>query len=290
MLRQPRNSEEIPIGEQLGYLEYQVTQKLISDFQIAVDYSEAAFPNLAAREYLEVLAQKYRVSGADSITHSDHYYRPPVAGRRVQVTGWVRDLYQRRGAERLLVETFAVDDIGTEILRSQHTLQLGTARVSGRLGRNPASRRRAPAGELLPAVRKRVTEEAIERFEAARRALLGQAADMPGAHLANIHTSAGLATGMGLSGAVAPGELGLAYLQELLDRRFGVDFRQGGTLTVNYRRPFYAGDVLVAQGLVTAREAAGSRVTWQVQVWLENDRGEQVITGDARVTTPSPLT
>ena len=106
----------------------------------------------------------------------------------------------------------------------------------------------------------------------------------------NVHTSAELASGMGLATMVAPEELGLAYLHELLDRRFGIDFRQGGRLTVNYRRPIYAGDSLSAQGMVTGKERDGERSAWKLQVWVENGRGEPVVTGDAQVTVPSPLT
>ena len=111
-----------------------------------------------------------------------------------------------------------------------------------------------------------------------------------GTNPGNVHTSAGLASGMGLAATVAPEELSLAYLHELLDRRFGIDFRQGGRLTVNYRRPFYSGDNLTAQGIVTGSEQDGERTEWKMQVWVENSRGEPVVTGDAQVTVPSPLT
>ena len=290
MTGQIGNHRGIPIGLQLGNLEYLVTSETLGLYRDAVDYSVAAFPNLVARECLEILAQKISIGLADSVTHSDQYYRPPVVGRRVQVTGWVRDHYLQRGAERLVVETFAVDDIGTEILRSQHTFQFGTARAAGRLGRRPSRRRGATDVEPMIAVEKRLTDEVIERFEAANRTLLGRAASESGTQPANIHTDAGLASGMGLAAAVAPEELGTAYLHELLDRRFGIDFRQGGSLSVSFRRPIYAGDTLTAQGLATRKEVKSNRAVWQAQVWLENGRGEQVVTGDAQVTVPSPLT
>ena len=290
MTGQIGNPRGIPIGLQLGNLEYLVTPETLGLYRDAVDYSVAAFPNLVARECLEVLAQKISIGLADSVTHSDQYYRPPVVGRRIQVTGWVRDHHLQRGAERLMVETFAVDDIGTEILRSQHTFQFGTARAAGRLGRRPSRRRGATDVETMPAVEKRLTDEVIERFEAANRTLLGRTASESGTQPANIHANAGLASGMGLAATVAPEELGTAYLHELLDRRFGIDFRQGGSLSVSFRRPIYAGDTLTAQGLATRKEAESNRAVWQAQVWLENGHGEQIVTGDAQITVPSPLT
>ena len=281
----------LPIGEQLGFLEYLVTDEKLQLCRKAAQYSEAKFPNVVAREPLAVLLQNYNFADLDSVTHTDHYFRPPELGRRVQVTGWIRDRRRERGTERLVVDTFAVDEIGTEILRSRHTFRIGAARAPERLGRRTARSPRRTAAETLPALHKRITEETIECFERAHRELVGDAvAASTGGSQGNLHISAGLASGMGLAATVAPGELGLACLHELLDRRFGIDFRQGGSLTVNFRRPIYAGDNLTAQGQVTARETVGERETWRLLAWLENQRGEQVITGDAQVTVPSPLT
>ena len=285
-----RNPQGIPIGEQLGFLEYPVTDDNLLSFRKAVEYSDATFPNIVAREQLSVLLQKAHSGALESVTHSDRYLRPPAPGRRVQVTGWLRERKPERGSEALVVETFAVDEIGTEILRSQHVFRQGMGRTPARLGRRPARPRSTADVEFLVPVQKRVTEETIDNFEAAHRALVGEAASTRGTATGNIHTGAGLASGMGLAATVAPEELGLAYLYELLDRRFGIDFRQGGRLTVNYRRPIYAGDTLTAQGLVAGTEQNGERTVWKLQVWLENGRGEPVVTGDAQVTVPSPLT
>ena len=284
-----RNKEGVPIGEQLGFLEYLVDNEKLQLVRNLLKYSSFVCLNIMAREPWIVLLQKANFGELESVTHIDRYFRPPETGRRVQVTGWLREKRQERGAETLVVETFAVDEVGAEILRSQHVFRQGTGRTPERLGRPPA-RPRASNAEMLTPVHKRISEETIDNFEVAHRALAGEAAIVRGGHQGNIHTGAGLASGMGLAGTVAPEELGLAYLHEVVDRRFGIDFRQGGSLTVHYRRPMYAGDELTAHGLVTRREPAGDRMVWYLQLWLENQRGEQVITGDAQVTVPSPLT
>ena len=228
----------IVVGEQLGHLEYLVTEESLARFRAAVSYPEAAYPNLAAREGWETLAAKHGPPAGVSVAHADRYYRPPLPGRRVQVTGWVKELGRERGADRLVVATFAVDEIGTEILRSEHTFRLGAGRSPERLGRRPTPPRRAE-GQYLPPLEKRVSEETIERFEAARRGIVSDNAAAAGSLTTGAHGSAELASGMGLAAAVAPNELGLAFLYELLDRQFGIDFRQGGRLSVNYRRPIY---------------------------------------------------
>ncbi len=280
----------VPIGEQLGFLEFLASDEILSSFRDLVGYDGQGFPNIVTREQTIVLLQKEQFGTLESVTHVDRYMRPPVAGRRVQVTGWIREKRRERGSERLLVETFAVDEIGTEILRSEHVFRQGTGRSPERLGRRPVRLRTDPGTQLLLPVNKRVTEETIEKFEEVHRALAGQNALSRGTTPGTAHTSAGLATGMGLSATVAPEELSLAYLYELLDRRFGINFRQGGHVVINYRRPIYAGDSLSAQGMVTGKEQAGERTVWKLMLWVENGRGEPVATGDARVTVPSPLT
>ena len=282
---------QIPIGAQLGHLQYTLTEEKLRLFREAVGYPEAAFPNIAAREFLEVLSRKYGAPDAIGQRHTDYYFRPPILGRRLQVTGWVRDKLVQRGNHLLEVDTFAVDEVGTEIIRSEHTFRFGAGRGAERQGRRPARTRQAAAEDYLPSVTKRVTEEVIEGFEAATRSIVTGKSDSPGSPSpVNIHTGAELASAMGLAAAVAPTELSLAYLHELLDRNFGIDFRQGGRLSVNFLRPVYAGDFLTARGLVLQKEAVEDRVKWRLLVWLENQRGEQAAAGEAQVTVPSPLT
>lgn len=281
----------IPIGAQLGHLEYTVTTAYLQSFRAAVTYPAAAYPNLALSDGIAVLTRKYGsalTAAAIGIRRADHYLRPPQPERRIQTTGWVREISQSHGLDQLTVATFAVDEIGTEILRSEQTYQFSPGRGPQRQGRRRQRGRNAAPLETLPPLTKPVTDETIESFTAAARSLLPAAADPSSS---GIHAGAALSREMGLAAAVAPAELGLAYLHELLDRRFGPDFRQGGHLAVHYLRPIYAGDTLTAQAVTTRQEtAADRRIHHHLQLWLSNQRGERTIDGTAQVTVPSPLT
>jgi hypothetical protein len=114
----------LEVGEQLGHLEYQVTPELLARFQEAVDYPEALFPHIAVEEYMRVLRAKHGDLPITSVAHQDRYFHPPIPNNRVQVTGWVRDKYRQGGRCYLVVETFTVDEVGREIVRSIHTLLL----------------------------------------------------------------------------------------------------------------------------------------------------------------------
>ncbi len=142
---------------------------------------------------------------------------------------------------------------------------------------------------------KRVTQEDMDRFEAVAGMAAGSGDALAGP--VNIHTDSDKARSMGLASPVASGQMSFAYIHELLARHFGADFRQGGELGVTFLKPVYAGDTVTAAGMVgqvhrgKADNGRGEeRATFTVEVWVENQRGERVAAGEARVTVPSPLT
>jgi len=116
---------DLQIGEQLGHLEYVITEDKLQLFRDGVEYPHAAFPSIAAKEYAQVLSRKYGHIPVISAKHEDRYYSAPRLNKRIQVTGWVREKYERRGRNWLVVETLAIDEDGTEIVRSRHTFLIG---------------------------------------------------------------------------------------------------------------------------------------------------------------------
>jgi acyl dehydratase len=146
----------------------------------------------------------------------------------------------------------------------------------------------AAVGESLPPIARAITREKIEAFEAVGQALRTRGHDR--SQPTNIHTDPSMAQERGLDQPVASGQMSFAYLHELLARRFGIDFRQGGYLSVNFVKPVYAGDVVTARGVVTASELLEERNRVTLDVWLENQHSEKTAVGRAEVTVPSPLT
>ena len=113
------------VGEQLAHLEYVVTPELLEEYRDVVGYTEAFYPHIAAKEYIEVIKRKHGSISVISAKHKDQYFAPPPVGKRIQVTGWVKDKYERRGRNWLVVETFAVDEDGREIVKSEHSFLMG---------------------------------------------------------------------------------------------------------------------------------------------------------------------
>ena len=143
-------------------------------------------------------------------------------------------------------------------------------------------------GDELIGVAKVINQEAIDRFEYVGQDAAGQ--DGNGPPPVNIHTDDARAREMGLTRPVASGQMSFAFLHELLARRFGADFRQGGDLSVTFLKPVYGGDRVTARGVVEEVDTHDGRAVIQLRCWLENQDGVQTCAGRAEVIIPSPWT
>ena len=92
---------DMVLGDQLGHLEYVITEENLALFRRAVDYPEAGFPSIALAEPAGVLTAKYGCLPLRSVHHQEQYFSPPQLNRRVQVTGWLRRICRHRAPEYL---------------------------------------------------------------------------------------------------------------------------------------------------------------------------------------------
>jgi acyl dehydratase len=124
-------------------------------------------------------------------------------------------------------------------------------------------------GEPLPALTKHVTQAQIDAY-----------ADVSGDHNP-IHLDADAARAVGLDGTIAHGMLGMAFAGQLLTDWLTAS--SGGwvaRLRVRFQGIVRPGDTLTVRGAVGDGPTTEPR---RVDVWIENQVGERVITGDAEV-------
>lgn len=105
-------------GEQLGHLEYVIDDAALEEYRRLVG-SAGRYPNLLADDCRALLLQRWEDAPAATVWQRFDFFRPPVSGRRIQVGGWLREVWERNGQPWLRVGTFSVDEIGTEILRAE---------------------------------------------------------------------------------------------------------------------------------------------------------------------------
>jgi len=122
--------ESIPVGDDLGTLDYVLTDQMVADYRRVVDNPHAAYPTVAARHPANLFYRKYAaVMRVPNMGHDSEYFNPPVAGKRITISGRIADKYIRRGNAYIVVEATAVDEDGRLIERSK---LVGLAREVGK--------------------------------------------------------------------------------------------------------------------------------------------------------------
>jgi hypothetical protein len=112
--------DTIEVGEDLGSYSYVMTEEMIADYRRVVGNPNAAYPTVAARHPANLFYKRYggrvRVpnTGQDS-----QYFNPPIAGKRIDVSAFIADKYERRNKRYLVIEARAVDEDGRPIETSR---------------------------------------------------------------------------------------------------------------------------------------------------------------------------
>ncbi len=243
-------------GDQLGNLEYVVDDARLAEYRELVGCS-GRYPNLLADDCRALLLA--RCDGVDltSVWRRLELLRPPVPGRRVQVGGWLREVHERHDRPLVRVAAFAVDEIGTEILRSEAALVVGKA---GRWQQPDA----AQAESLAPVIQGSSDATVGAGINLGRLKLPdGERAD-----------STALLTG---------------WLEGRLGHHYGDDFRWGGQMSLAYLAPALSGDSIAGDAVVVGcdRDAYGA-VTTRLVVSVFSSAAIRLAVGEAVITSPSP--
>lgn len=97
----------------------------------------------------------------------------------------------------------------------------------------------------------------------------------------NIHTDDEVARRAGLPRALAQGRYPIAYISERMLAFFGTGWIQGGKLDVTLVKGIFPGDTITVKGVITDKQPEGDTVRLVLDVWLENQHGEQATAGVA---------
>jgi acyl dehydratase len=72
-----------------------------------------------------------------------------------------------------------------------------------------------------------------------------------------------------------------AYVSEMMTRLLGAGFVKGGTLSMAFIKPVYAGDRLTVHGMIKEVRPEGGGARMVVEVWCQNQHGERTAVGTA---------
>ena len=94
-----------------------------------------------------------------------------------------------------------------------------------------------------------------------------------------IHDDKDAARKAGFVAPIAGGEQTIAIVAQFLADHFGMRFVRGGRIEVSLTRPVLFGDTLISHAKIISVNSDRA----ELQIHVENQRGEQVLTGTAAV-------
>jgi acyl dehydratase len=122
-------------------------------------------------------------------------------------------------------------------------------------------------GQELPSLTKEIGQRKIDAYS--------------GVRVRSIHTDEAWARQKGFRAPLAQGMMSTAYVSEMMTGLLGAGFVKGGTVSMAFVKPVFAGDRLTVRGVVkeTRPENGATRVV--VDVWCENQSGQKTAVGTA---------
>ena len=122
-------------------------------------------------------------------------------------------------------------------------------------------------GQVLPSLVKEIPQRKIDAYSGVRPR--------------SIHSDEAFAREKGFRAPLAQGMMSTAYVSEMMTVFFGAGFVKGGTLSMAFTQPVYAGDRLTIHGVVKETRAEGDATRVVVDVWCENQDGVTTAIGTA---------
>ena len=129
------------------------------------------------------------------------------------------------------------------------------------------SHRELKAGQSLPSLEKSVSQRRIDVYSGVRPR--------------SIHSDEAFAREKGFRTCLAQGMMSTAYASQLMVQLLGPGFARGGTLSMAFIKPVYAGDRLTVRGVVKDKQSDNGATRLVVEVWVENQHGEKTAVGHA---------
>jgi acyl dehydratase len=204
--------------------------------------------------------------------HEARYFNPPRPGKKLILHSVIVDKYVKRGKPYVITETEVKDEDGRPIERYKRTSMVSSPKLGQKWWAKPT--RETEVGAALEPVVKTFTREMMNDFETIYGLARGEGPE-------NFHSDDTAAQTAGLREPIASAHMTISYMHELLNTFFGHDWVQGGTLSLKFTRPIVAGDKVAYKGVVKEKVPEGDKVRLRLDVWAENQRGQQTAVGTA---------
>jgi acyl dehydratase len=122
-------------------------------------------------------------------------------------------------------------------------------------------------GQVLPSLAKDVSQRRIDVYS--------------GVKPRSIHSDEAWARQKGFRACLAQGMMSTAYVSQMMVSLLGPSFARGGTMSMAFIKPVYAGDHLSVHGIIKDKQPENGATRVVVEVWVENQHGEKTAVGHA---------
>jgi acyl dehydratase len=122
-------------------------------------------------------------------------------------------------------------------------------------------------GQVLPSLTKEIGQRKIDAYS--------------GVKPRSIHTDEAWAREKGFRAPLAQAMMSTAYVSELMTQLLGAGFVKGGTMSMTFIKPVYAGERLTVHGVVTDVRPEDGATRVVVDVWCEDQEGDKTAIGTA---------
>jgi acyl dehydratase len=122
-------------------------------------------------------------------------------------------------------------------------------------------------GQALPSLVKDVAQRRIDVYS--------------GVKPRSIHSDEAWARQKGFRSCLAQGMMSTAYVSQMMVKFLGPSFASGGTMSMAFIKPVYAGDRLTVHGVIKDKQSDNGATRVVVEVWVENQHGEKTAVGHA---------
>src|SRR5215831_14402952 len=128
-------------------------------------------------------------------------------------------------------------------------------------------------GQALPPLVKDVSQRQIDAYSGVRPR--------------SIHSDEAWAREKGFRACLAQGMMSTAYVSQMMVKLLGPDYARGGTMSMAFIKPVYAGDRLTVHGVIKDKQPENGVTRVVVEVWVENQNGEKTAVGHATGLLPA---
>lgn len=279
--------EALSVGETLGPLTYQVTERVVDAYCEATEGRHPWFTNgspfggriapsdLSTTDYRHLVEEKGTSPGYHARHHAE-FLEPVLIGDTLTVTGRMAAKFQRRGFRYYTMDYQATNQRGQQVYRQSITATVGVLRDPS-YGEEREARfidTRPTKEEGLILARRHVTQQIINEFASQSFVKLGRAPVVQKNH----HTDPQYAYAVGLRGTIGQALLYVAWISQALTGQLGLGWVRGGALDMIFMNSVEAGDTLTIRGWTGAAQPSASRHC--LRILVQNQRDEHVAMGE----------